>query len=341
MKYIGISIILMVVSAGAYYSSQTTIKVVNEDIYEDNHLHIESDGELQAHLPVINTNNQLPSTLINSSLKGTHIDGAYPVDQDGNLLLSISIKQRFEYFLSLMGEYSLEEILGFISEDIDTNLQEPALSQARELLNNYIDYKYALAELEKTLASAEGYEISDLSRFRMQLEQLRDVRRSHLSSDAVNAFFGFDEVYDDFMLNTLEVQNNQQLSLEEKQEQLKALQQSLPEDIREQREQTQKISDIYLLTESMKQEGASSEEIQSVRQQAHGIEAAERLQALDESRHQWQSRVDSYLLRKSVIESDDTLTSEEKSLAINDIKEESFSSQERMRLKAFELMAQE
>ena len=276
-----------------------------------------------------------------TSLKGTDIDGMYPVDSDGNLLFSAAIKHRFEYFLSTMGEFPLDDVLQMVKGDIEANLTSPAKEQALKLFDDYIAYKYALVELEKTFEPSQHYEVSNIERFRHQLEQLRNKRREHLDSEAADAFFGFDELYDDFMLSQLEIQNNSQLTPSEKQQQIQALQQGLPEDVRQMREETERISKVFELTQEMKEEGASESQVFDYNSQQFGQEAAQRLQALDENRQAWQQKVDNYLLEKSQILKDDLLSHEEQIQEIKRLANERFTSLELKRLPAFEVMAQD
>mgnify|MGYP000114972144 FL=1 len=284
--------------------------------------------------------NQLPEFLRNSSLKGTSIDGLYPVDDDGNLLLSGSIKHRFEYFLSTMGEFSLEQVQQMIRDDIELNLQEPARSQALKLFEDYIGYKYALAELEQSLQAPKEYEINDIERMRLQLQQLRDKRREYFSQDAVDAFFGFDELYDDFMLSRLEIQASSQLTSKEKAEQIASLEQNLPDQVRNMRDDTQRVSQVFEITQSMREEGASEDEIFEHNSQEFGQEAAERLRALDTKRQAFQQKVDEYLANKQSIENNEELTSSEKQEEI-DALISSFDENERRRLNAYVLMQTE
>jgi len=276
-----------------------------------------------------------------TSLKGTTIDGMYPVDKDGNLLFSAAIKHRFEYFLSTMGEFPLDEVLQMVKDDIAINLVSPAKEQALNLFDDYVAYKYALVELEKTFEPVQGYEVSNIERFRHQLDQLRNKRREHLNSEAVDAFFGFDELYDDFMLSQLEIQNNNQLTTVEKLQQTQALEDSLPEDVRTMREETQRVSKAFELTQEMKEEGASESEVFDYNSQQFGQEAAQRLQALDETRQVWQVKVDNYLLEKSHILKDEELSDEAKLQAIKSLASERFTELELKRLPAFEVMAQD
>ena len=279
--------------------------------------------------------------LKNSSLKGTDIDGMYPVDESGNLLFSKSIKYRFEYFLSTLGEFPLEQVLQMVRDDIQLNLQDPARQQALDLFDDYIAYKYALAELEGSFEAGASYESQDIQKLRFQLQQLRDKRREYLPSEAVDAFFGFDELYDDFVLTSLEIKHSQQLTAQEKQQQLKSLEQSLPSEVQEMRDETTRISHVFKLTQEMKEQGASMEDIFDYNSQEFGQQAAERLQVLDENRQAWQVKVQNYLADKQAILAQEELSEVEKAEKINVLKSGQFSQQEQARLPAFELMHKE
>ena len=274
----------------------------------------------------------------NTSLKGTDKDGAYPVDEEGNLLMSIAIKERFEYFLSTLGEFPLEDVLQMVKDDILLSLQSPAKEQALKLFDDYVAYKYSLAELEKSMDVAQDYEINDIERFRAQLDRLRDKRREYLDSDAVDAFFGFDEMYDDYMLARLEIQNNSQLTKAEKAEQIASLEDSLPSNVKDMREQSQAVSQAFKTSEAMREQGASDEEVHQYNAQQFGLEAADKLQDLDTQRAQWKARVQSYLQLKANIEMDLALTDSEKQDAINEMKLQRFSEAELKRLPAFEII---
>ncbi|GAA6136136.1 hypothetical protein NBRC116188_29260 [Oceaniserpentilla sp. 4NH20-0058] len=294
-----------------------------------------SMGEMTSHM--INT---LPQALMNSSLKGTTIDGLYPVDDSGYLILNESIKNRFEYFLSTMGEFSVDDVKNMVADDINLNLQEPARSQAHQLFNDYIGYKYALADLEQSLQTPQDYEIGDLTHMRFQIQQLRDKRREYFNQETVDAFFGFDEVYDDFMLTRLEIQSNNQLTDNEKQAQIDSLEQTLPVNIQQMRAETEKVGRVFQLSEKMKTQGASEEDIYQLNTQEFGQEAAQRLQEVDRKRSQWENKVNQFIANKYAIFNDESQSESEKQNALNDLLTE-FDDHERKRLKAYELMKTE
>lgn len=274
----------------------------------------------------------------NTSLTGTDKDGAYPLDDEGNLIISHAIKERFEYFLSTMGEFPLEAVLAMVKDDIQLSLPSPAKEQALQLFEDYIAYKYALAELEKSLEVARDYEVNDIERFRYQLDQLRNKRREYMSNETVDAFFGFDEMYDDFMLARLEVQNNRQLSKQEKSEQLQALEASLPPDVQDMRDQSTRISDAFAVSETMREQGASDSEVFEYRSQMFSQEAAQNLQALDQQRSEWKARVQRYLQLKADIKMDLGLAQEEQQSAILELQQQRFNETELKRLPAYEII---
>lgn len=269
-----------------------------------------------------------------TSLKDTDIDGAYPVGADGHLLLNVSIKERFEYFLSTLGEFSLEDVLAMVREDIQAELQEPARSEALALFEDYIAYKRSLVELEKQLGPAAGFEQFDMNSLRYRLDQLRNKRREFLSAEAADAFFGFDETYDDYMLGKLEVMNNPQLNTAEKTAQITQLENQLPAELQSMRSETERISQVFAQTEKMKQSGASAEQVYNKNVQEFGPEAAQRINALEVQRAQWQQRIDVYLAAKKTIEASDK-SAQQKEQALAELRN-AFSPQEQLRLAAYE-----
>lgn len=278
----------------------------------------------------------LPHFLANTSLKGTEIDGLYPVDDDGNLVLSDDIKHRFEYFLSLMGEFPQEDVLQFVRDDIQLNLDEPARSQAHQLFKDYIAYKHTLVMLESQLQAPAEYEVADTQRLRAQLEQLRALRTQHLGNDVADAFFGFDDIYDEYMLSRIEIMNNRQLTEAERQQQLIGLQNQLPQGLQQMRQETERVSEAFRTASKMKQAGASDEDIFKYHSQQFGQDAAFRLDELAQQREQWQLRIQNYLAAKKAIEADETMTKHEQRAAIEALGEARFSEAERKRLAAYE-----
>ncbi|MCB0739263.1 MAG: lipase chaperone, partial [Bacteroidetes bacterium] len=73
-------------------------------------------------------------------------------------------------------------------------------------------------------------------------------------------------------------------------------------------------------------------------EQIVGVEATERLEALDKERAEWDSRINSYLQSRDSILKNQALSEAQKKQQLNDIKNKQFNEQERVRVGAFETM---
>eukprot|EP00487_Bulimina_marginata_P003880 TRINITY_DN19357_c0_g1_i1.p1 TRINITY_DN19357_c0_g1~~TRINITY_DN19357_c0_g1_i1.p1 ORF type:complete len:105 (-),score=15.93 TRINITY_DN19357_c0_g1_i1:182-496(-) len=96
------------------------------------------------------------------SIADINHDVVLKTDADGNLIVGEEAKHLFEFYLSSIGEESLEQILTRIQLELDEQLQPPALDQALSLLKRYIDYKIELAELETATNIHTVDSLSDL-----------------------------------------------------------------------------------------------------------------------------------------------------------------------------------
>ena len=112
----------------------------------------------------------------------------------------------------------------------------------------------------------------------------------------------------------------------------------LPEDVRQMRNETQKVSQYFTLTEKMQKDGASETEIFEVNSQAFGQEAALRLKAVQQQRQAFQNKVASYVSAKQQIENDKQLSAEQKTQQLETLLAP-FSETERLRLPALEAMS--
>ena len=142
------------------------------------------------------------------------------------------------------------------------------------------------------------------------------------------------------MLNRLEIQASTQLTSEEKAAQISSLEQNLPEQVRSMRDDTQRVSQVFEITQNMREQGASEAEIFERNTQEFGQEAAERLRVLDTKRQAFQQKVDDYLTNKQAIENNEDLRLSDKQKKLAELIS-SFDESERRRLNAYELMQKE
>jgi lipase chaperone LimK len=280
-------------------------------------------------------NSTTPLPPLPRSLRDTHHDVRLRTDAAGNLQISADILHLFEFYLSALLEEPLETVLTRISLDLASQLQGPALEQARDLLGRYIDYKIALIDLDKLPVATDhsGYALDSLAARQLQL---RALRQQYFSAEETGVFFQEEDLQDDFMLEHLAVAQDASLDEAERQARLARLEQQLPESIRQGREQATRHSNLYETTEAMKQNGASAAELYRVRAETLGAEAATALAELDRQHAEWDRRVADYQRERAAIVQSG-LSQQDRQAAIERLIAERFEGAEQRQVKAMEM----
>ncbi len=271
-----------------------------------------------------------------NSLKLTNIDGQLEVDSDGNLIVSEQVKKVFDYFLMTLGEESLDEILIRINAHLTSKLAEPALSQAKKVLAQYLDYKNNMVVLSESYNDQAEFLGGEFETLQAQLDMQSRLRRESMDPEVVQAFFEFDEVYDQWSLDRLKIGADDSLSINERKQLLAQMEKQLPEEILKLQESKYQPQELRELQRA--QSFASEEEKYTFYQQQLGDEAAQRLQQLDSNRQQWQARLDDYFERKNELLSVEGLDQMDMDVAVTNLKESLFSANEQRRLLALESM---
>jgi len=303
--------------------------------YFVNVIRIDADNPSQF-LSVSSSAEAIALTDLPKSLRLTQIDGELEVDSEGNLIISGQIKNIFDYFLMTLGEEELDEILLRINAHLSSQLKEPALSQAKTVLTQYIDYKSHMVALNESYSDQADLLGGEFEKLQRQLDMQARLRREVMDPDIVQAFFEFDEEYDQWSLDRLKIGADETLSIDERNQLLSQMDKQLPEDVRLLKEGKYQPQEFRQLQGT--QTFASEEEKYTFYQQELGEEAAQRLQRLDETRQQWQARLDDYFTQKQSILSVEGLDQSDKNTAVIDLKESLFSENEQRRLIALEQM---
>lgn len=272
------------------------------------------------------------------SLQGTQIPAAFEVDENGHLIVTASVKSVIEYFLSTIGEEPLETILARIEEFFHQQLDEPASHQAVAVLNQFIDYKKTLAEMEKNLAedvSLSGKSSDYLTMFQYR----REARMNNLSPEVYDAFFADEDKEDSYTASLIEIQKNNALTQEEKNAQAIAMEQLLPPQEQQARQAERTRENLNQTIQTARQSGASEQEIFQMRSEIYGYEAAERFAAADAKKAEWNTRFEDYRNQRSNIISNEGLSEEDKTREIQAIQSALFNPREQRRLITLDRMA--
>lgn len=220
------------------------------------------------------------------SLRGTEIDGALRVDDSGNLILGPEVIAFFDYFLTATGEESAEAIRQRILAAIRERLDGPAAAQAAALLDRYLAYR----EASRSLRVESGDEGDPAKR----LEAIRRLRREQFGEEAAEALFGDEEREGAVAVAKREVALDPTLTPEEREARLAELDEDLPEAAREAREEARRPLRQQAEEQAMRAAGATDEELYQRRVETVGVEAADRLAALDRDRADWKRRLEAF-----------------------------------------------
>jgi len=281
-----------------------------------------------------------------SSLEGTLLYDKLETGVDGHLIITDDIKYLFDYFLSTINEESIDTILLRVDEYLNHYLQEPALSESKAILTQYITLKSSLVELEQEM----GEQVSELGGeqkhgsqylelLRHRLSQRNALRAQYLDPEVNEQFYQEEEIYDEYTYSRLLINADKSLTPEERGQQLSDIQQMLPNMVRQSMRKSQIIDELKIKTDQIIAEGGDQHQIRQLRKDMFGEEAAQRFDELDRKRAQWKARIDDYLSQRSKIMNNEGLPHDDLKLQVNALRDAHFDSREQLKVVIFERRA--
>lgn len=277
------------------------------------------------------------STVLPHSLQGAGSPDALDIDSDGNLVINAKIRNLFDFYLSAIGEESLEELVARIKLDLG-RLPPKAETRALDILEGYLGYKDAVDDFNATQAKYSKPmlgrpSIEEIRKREKEAladkEQLRSLRSNFLDPETSEAFYGVEDRHDAYIEKMDDIRYDQEISTEEKLQRQKEALQDMPEWFQEQ--ELRKINRIKL--NDLDRTSMSAEDYSARRLEIVGPEAAARLEALDDRRHEWRARKDTF--EKSKTELEELWSDTEHPLyqeALERLQKDSFSPEEILRL---------
>lgn len=238
----------------------------------------------------------VPSELPNS-LQGTNVPGGWQqVDNEGNLVSTAALRAVFEYFLSALGEESLEQLVARIQQSL-ASLPHPAQDQARQTLASYLEYKLAVSQLEDSYGGSD-YTLT-LDELALRMDDVQQLRRHHLDSATADAFFRADEAIDEFQLQRMAISQNDELTPDEKASRIDKAEQGLPEPMRQARQQSRRFEAYQQAQGGLADDPAA---LHRYREKMFGTEAAQKLARVDDEQQDWQRRWSAYRIEAGRVE---------------------------------------
>lgn len=191
---------------------------------------------------------QTPKTFPNGpfarSIEDTQIDGSLKADANGNLIIDLATRDLFDYFMNTVADVEPEVAIAELEKLARANLPESAVNQVMSLLGDYLLYKETALEYssQPLIPADQQDEQYQFNMLEASFAALKDIRRSTMSNDAVEAFFGLEEAYGEFTLASIKIQSNPNLTPEQMQIELQAQREQLPDVIRN--TETSMVEDI-------------------------------------------------------------------------------------------------
>ena len=274
------------------------------------------------------------------SMDGTQVDDQLQQASTDVLIVDAGLRRMFDYYLAATGEKTLPEIRAEIEKELSKKLGPKAAAQAKDLLSRYLDYKLALAEIEKNPQLVNptnaGYDSNKMtSAIKARLAGMQTLRQRYFDQNENTAFFGFDDAYDTDAITRLEIAQDKNLNNVQKQQKLQALDAAMPAALRAEKEAPYQIIRMEENVAKMRAQGASDDDIYRMRAAATTPEAAARLADLDREDTDWKNRIATYQAERNKIISNGKNDAEQMT-ALQQIRNQLFDVNEQKRLGAYE-----
>ena len=174
------------------------------------------------------------------------------------------LKRLFDYYLSAVGEQSIEGITVHLRGELERRLPPAQAKRAQRLLDLYIAFKRELLVLEgKPELSGNAVQA-----IRARMLAMQDLRARYFSAEETQGMFGFDDAYDMDAVARLEVSQNPALNAEQKKQQLAALDTAMSPVLREAREASLVVVRVEQQAQELRAKGASEDDIYRMRAKA-------------------------------------------------------------------------
>lgn len=256
------------------------------------------------------------------------------LDENGRLVPDQTAMQALEKGYSELGPDLSPQAMSELQELIRVGLPGQAGEQAAQILEDYYRYRSAEVEFNReienqlTMAGRTGNELPTGDRY----EDLVELRRSYLGKEVADSLYAVEDAQARHMFAALAIQQNADLTAEQKKAQQAALQERLNDQLlalgqlEPQEAAAEKVR-------RLRETGAASADIYSTRKEILGAESARELAAADQEEAQWQRRFNGFWqARRYVMQAG--LDEVERDRQIEQLLEQYFSPEERDRARA-------
>jgi len=233
---------------------------------------------------------------IADSLEGVDLDGEISFDEQGNLRQNFSLRLLYDQLLSVRGEWTESQIIDWLAEyslalSADGKIPDDGVAAILDSFQAYSDYLKAAAE---TLPAFSFGNKEDIASIETYTQELSALRQELLGDDTAKNFFSSEERYDQAQLARVKIQLNEELSESEKEAEIERWNEEQSTVAHEHRVNVQLHEQYRQEVQQLAEQDSTASDIDAMRQQYFGDEAANRLAELDVQRAQWSQKKQDY-----------------------------------------------
>ncbi|MGP5225744.1 lipase secretion chaperone, partial [Psychrobacter aquimaris] len=209
----------------------------------------------------------------------------------------------------------------------------------------YITYLKAIPEIEQRygnlqLQAAKSGEL-DLNVVAQQKQDVAKLRQQYFTKETITAFFSAEDEYDDYSMEMVRIDQNQQLTDVQKEETRQNYISRMPDNtIKASITQQANLNELMNRTTQMQAKGATAQELYNMRRDLVGAPAAARLAQVDAEDANFDQRFTQYQAQKQRLlnQSTDKVQIQNQ---INQVEQQLFNEAERKRLSGYAALQQQ
>ncbi len=252
-------------------------------------------------------------------------------DANNALIVNEKVKNLIEFFLLAKDSEGTDQAIERLKEYIELTLPSPAKEQALAISEQYLTYKDKL-QVQQFSDNTNLSDEANIIQIKLALEERKKTRREYLGEQTSQDLFGYEEQYDDFSMQRLEINANSSLTRAEKDQKIAQAEQKLPSELATKMRYKREKNSLERKISTLKQSANNETEIFELRKDFYGEKVAERLAYLEDQSPSWQQRMNEFYQEQASIHKDNSLTEGQKKQKIKALREQSFTYKEQVKL---------
>ena len=264
-----------------------------------------------------------------TSLAGTTPDGAATAAADQSLVLDPALIRLFDYWLTTVGERTMDSIRAQVDHDLDARLGPLAARQAKDLFSRYVQFKTALKDRRPTRPTGRGVDM-----LREGLRTMLALRATYFTDTESQALFGPQDAEASAALARMAIEQDPALGDAQRRDRLAALDARLPANVRAEREAPLAVVHMEEAAQELRAQGGSEDDVYRMRAAATSPEAANRLADLDRDEAAWKARIAAYQSQRGAALAGPG-SDADRQAALGDLRNRLFTPEEQRRLTAY------